>query len=76
MTRFPRITAADLVRFLLRQGFNQVRQEGSHRIFRNQAGVRATIPDHAGKILHPKIVKRVMDDLGMDLDAFIRGLRK
>jgi len=75
MTKIPRVTAGDLVKFLRREGFKQVRQEGSHRIFRNPSGLRATVPDHAGKILHPKIMKRIMEDLGMNLETFEKKMR-
>jgi predicted RNA binding protein YcfA (HicA-like mRNA interferase family) len=31
-------------------------------IFRNDLGVRITVPFHAGKTLHPKILKAIMRD--------------
>ncbi len=39
-----------------------VRQSGSHMLFRNAEGTRVTVPRHAGVILHPKILKSIMDD--------------
>ena len=42
-----------------------LRQNGSHKIFRNNAGIRVTVPDHSGKILHPKNVKQICRDTGI-----------
>lgn len=32
-------------------------------IYRDSHGVRATVPFHGSKILHPKIVKQILEDL-------------
>jgi predicted RNA binding protein YcfA (HicA-like mRNA interferase family) len=55
--KLPRVSAADAVRVLEKAGFYLVRQSGSHKIFKNAEGKRATIPFHSGKELHPKILK-------------------
>jgi len=44
---------------LLKAGFEMVRSKGSHRIYMKGRS-RIVIPFHIGKILHPKIVKRVL----------------
>ena len=64
--KIPRITAGRMISLLERRGYVCVRQSGSHKIFRNNAGIRVTIPDHSGKILHPKIVKQICRDTGID----------
>jgi predicted RNA binding protein YcfA (HicA-like mRNA interferase family) len=43
-------------------GFSLTRQSGNHQIYKNAAGMRATIPFHAAKILHPKVLKSIMRD--------------
>jgi predicted RNA binding protein YcfA (HicA-like mRNA interferase family) len=43
------------------------RESGSHQIYRNAGGKRATIPFHASKILHPKVLKSILRDA--DLSA-------
>lgn len=45
---------------LLKAGFNWVRTKGSHRIYMKK-NVRLVLPFHAGKSLHPKIVKQVLE---------------
>jgi predicted RNA binding protein YcfA (HicA-like mRNA interferase family) len=43
-------------------GFTLARQSGSHKIYKNAAGIRITIPYRKGKTLHPKIIKCIMKD--------------
>lgn len=64
--RAPRVPAQKIIAALERKGFTCVRQSGSHKIFKNEAGIRVTVPNHAGKILHPKILKQICKDTGID----------
>lgn len=69
MPKLPRLTAKEICAALERAGFMLVRQSGSHRIYRNSAGKRATVPSHTGKTLHPKIVKSILRDADLDIGA-------
>ena len=68
MTRLPRLTAQEVMRVIERKGFVLVRQSGSHKIFRNSEGMRITLPFHSGKILHPKLLKSILEDAGLSAD--------
>ena len=60
MPKLPRLTAQEAEKLLLDAGFVLLRSKGSHRIyFKNK--MRVVIPFHAGKILHPKTVKQVIN---------------
>lgn len=60
--KLPRLTAKDAEKRLFESGFSLLRQKGSHRIY-GKGGYRITIPFHAGKILHPKIVKEIFETI-------------
>ena len=62
MSRLPRLTAQDVVRLLEKMGFELSRQSGSHKVFKNNQGRRVTVPFHAGKTLHPKVLKSILND--------------
>ena len=62
MPKLPRVTARQMATVLEKLGFSLTRQSGSHQICRNAAGRRATIPLHASKILHPKVLKSILRD--------------
>ena len=64
--RLPRVTASDIVRLLKRRGFAFSRQSGSHAIYKDAQGRRVTVPVHAGKILHPKVLKNILNDAELD----------
>ena len=68
--RLPRITASDAAKALQKAGFSCVRQSGSHKIFKNREGKRVTLPYHAGKILHPKVLKSILADADLTSEEF------
>jgi predicted RNA binding protein YcfA (HicA-like mRNA interferase family) len=50
MPKLPRLTAREITAALEKAGFSLTRQSGSHKIYKNAAGKRATVPFHASKI--------------------------
>lgn len=67
VARLPRVTAREIIRILQAHGFQEVRSSGSHRIFRNAEGRRTTVPYHAGKVLHPKLLKSILKEAELTL---------
>ena len=62
----PKITAKEIIAVLVKLGFYLARQSGSHKIYKNTEGKRATVPFHAGKILHPKVLKSIIKDANIN----------
>jgi predicted RNA binding protein YcfA (HicA-like mRNA interferase family) len=62
MPKLPRWTAADAEYALLAAGFRLLRSKGSHGIY-GRGGLRVTVPFHSGAVLHPKIIKQVVETL-------------
>lgn len=62
MPRLPRWTAPEAERALLAAGFDLLRAKGSHRIY-GKGRRRVTVPFHTGAVLHPKIVKQVLETI-------------
>ena len=60
MPKLPRLTAAEAEARLLRAGYVWLRSKGSHRIYQALSR-RVVVPFHSGAVLHPKIVKEVLD---------------
>lgn len=65
MPKLPRLTGPEAEALLLRSGFEFVRSKGSHRIYK-EGGRRIIVPFHAGKLLHPKVVKQILE--------FVKGM--
>jgi len=67
----PRITAKQIIGVIEGRGFVLSRQSGSHRIYKNGEGRRATVPFHSGVILHPKVLKSILKDTGLTAEELI-----
>ena len=56
----PKLNSKEAESILLKHGFKLVRTKGSHKIYKKNSK-RMVIPFHSGKILHPKIIKELLD---------------
>jgi len=70
MERLPRITAVEVIKAIKRAGFFLARQSGSHKIFKNKAGKRVTVPYHSGKIIHLKVLNSILRDAELSVKKF------
>ena len=73
--RLPRVTAVEVIRVLEKSGFLFVRQSGSHKIFKNQEGKRATVPYHGNRTLHPKVLRSVLREADLTIEEFQARLK-
>jgi predicted RNA binding protein YcfA (HicA-like mRNA interferase family) len=67
LPKLPRLTAQEAEKLLLNAGFSLLRSKGSHRIYFKDV-VRVVIPFHAGRTLHPKIVKQIITAIATEED--------
>jgi len=69
----PQVTARDLVAFLKRQGFEEVRQEGSHlTLWHPGRRVALTVPLHSGCDLGRGLAVRILKDAGFTVEDYLR----
>lgn len=67
--RLPRVTAREIITVLEKVGFVFSSQTGSHKIYRrNSENLRATVPFHGSKILHPKVLKSILKEADISLE--------
>jgi predicted RNA binding protein YcfA (HicA-like mRNA interferase family) len=74
MPKLPRLTARQIVSALEKAGFSLARQSGSHMIYKSAAGKRVTVPFHASKTLHPKILKSILRDADLSVEKLLELL--
>jgi predicted RNA binding protein YcfA (HicA-like mRNA interferase family) len=67
----PVLKPAEVVAILLRLGFVEVRQRGSHKQFRNDAGTNTTVPFHQGRDIAPALLRQIAKDVGLTIDEFL-----
>jgi predicted RNA binding protein YcfA (HicA-like mRNA interferase family) len=68
LPELPRLTAREAEKLLLDAGFVLIRAKGSHHVYKRDHR-RVVLPHHAGKILHPKIVKQVIEAIAESDDS-------
>jgi predicted RNA binding protein YcfA (HicA-like mRNA interferase family) len=68
LPKLPRLTAQQAEKMLLDAGFELIRVRGSHHIYK-RLNNRVVVPHHSGQILHPKIVKQVIDAISTEPDS-------
>jgi len=56
------MTAFEAEKMLLKAGFEMIRSKGSHRIYQ-KFDRRIVVPFHSNRLLHPKIVKQVLESI-------------
>lgn len=73
MSKLPLITAKDLIKILLRLGFEFKRQKGSHKFFQHQDGRTTVIPDHSNEQIDRGLLNKIIkQDLMMTIEDFLQ----
>jgi predicted RNA binding protein YcfA (HicA-like mRNA interferase family) len=57
---------------LLRLGFQEVRQRGSHRQYRHPDGRGTTVPFHPGRDISPTLLRKIARDLGLTVEELLQ----
>ncbi len=63
MPRLPRLRGRDLVAALKRADFEVIRTKGSHFFMRHPDGRCTIIPVHAGEIIGPGLMNKILKDI-------------
>lgn len=67
--KLPRITATELLRALHRDGWQEVRQSGSHVTMKHPTKPRhVTVPRHASVTLKPKTLATILGQAGLTVE--------
>lgn len=73
MGNLPVLKPAEVVSILLKLGFTEVRQRGSHKQFRDGTGRSTTVPFHQGRDISPTLLRQIAKDVGLTVDDFLGG---
>lgn len=67
------ITAKELIKILLKLGFELKRQKGSHKFFQHKDGRTTVIPDHRAERLDRGLLNKIIkQDLMMTIESFLK----
>ena len=73
MAQLPVLKPQDIVSRLIRLGFAEVRQRGSHKQFRHPDGRNTTVPFHKGRDISPVLLRQIAKDIGMTVEEFLQS---
>jgi len=68
----PVLKPAEVVAILLKLGFFEVRQRGSHKQFRDGMGRCTTIPFHQNRDISPILLRQIAKDIGLTVDDLLK----
>lgn len=72
MSKFPLISANELIKILFKLVFELKRQKGSHKFFQHKDGRTTIIPDHGSEQIDRGLLNKIIkQDLMMTIEDFI-----
>lgn len=73
MGNIPVVKPAEVVAILLKLGFSEVRQRGSHKQFRDGTGRCTTVPFfHQGRDISPILLRQIAKDIGLTVGNLLK----
>lgn len=70
MAKLPSFKPKEIIRVLERNGFDFIRQKGSHRIYKKD-NIKITIPYH-GKDLRKSTLFAIIKESGLNIEKFLK----
>ncbi len=70
MSRLPRLTGKEIVSALTAAGFEIVRVKGSHHFLRHPDDRVTVVPVHAGEVIGPGLMQKILRDCEMTPEEF------
>jgi predicted RNA binding protein YcfA (HicA-like mRNA interferase family) len=65
MSRLPRLTGKEIIGALATAGFEVARVKGSHHFLRHADGRVTVVPVHAGEVIGPGLMQKILRDCEM-----------
>lgn len=74
MTRLRLVAYRELKKVAEAAGYQWVRREGSHNVFRHAEGRIVVIPDHGAQVIVRPLLRKILRDLGISREDYHRIL--
>ena len=71
MGSLPVLKPREVAALLMRLGFEEVRQRGSHRQYRHPDGRGTTVPFHSGRDISPTLLRKIARDIGVTVEELL-----
>ena len=74
MTRVPMVSSKTMETLPRKQGFQAVRQKGSHVFYRHADGRTTTVPHHSGRDLSRPLIAEILREIKLSPEEFCSSL--
>ena len=72
MGNIPILTPQKVSSILIKLGFKEIRQKGSHKQFRHPDGRGTTVPFHKGRDISPVLLRQISKDIDLTIEEFLQ----
>ncbi len=74
--KLPVVKARDLIRVLESLGYRKVGQRGSHAYYAKPGGRKIAVPLHGQRDIGRGLLRKILRDLGISREEFLKRLRR
>ncbi len=83
MEKLPRVTAIEVIKSYCYRSNKSIKKsrlfpysaKRDHKIFKNRAGRRVTVPFHSGKTIHLEVLNYILKDADLSVEEFKKLLK-
>ncbi len=76
MSKLPSLTGREIISILKKAGFIVERQKGSHVFMKHSDGRATVVPVHSGETVGSGLLSKILRDVEMIKDDFLKILKK
>lgn len=76
MSKLPSLTGREIISILKKAGFVVERQRGSHVFMKHPDGRATVVPVHSGETIGSGLLSKILRDVEMIKDDFLKILKK
>ena len=76
MSKLPSLTGREIISILKKAGFVVERQRGSHIFMKHSDGRATVVPVHSGETIGPGLLSKILRDVEMIKDDYLKILKK
>lgn len=71
MNKLKPISPEKLIKIIKKLGFEEIRQKGSHKFFRNPEGKTTIVPFHKGENISKGLLLKILKDIDITREDFL-----
>lgn len=70
--KLPLLSSKEVCKFLEKEGFQFIRQKGSHKFYRHSDGRTTVVPFHSNKDIKRSLLREILNEIRMTREEFFK----